>query len=220
MSTVLPLRERRRWQIRRELAAAAIRLFDEKGAAATTVEAIVAAAGCSPSTFFRNFPVKEDAAFFDAPDALANLTAAVADRRGDVWSSVRGALIDAAVEFVEAGDELTRTRLRLFHSDPAIAARLAEINSHREAALAALFASELGEGPEAEDEAWIRAGAVITATRVALRSVAQHGGDLAEALTRAFDRVEAGFRAPQRRAHPTPPPSAQRVRRAAGARAR
>jgi AcrR family transcriptional regulator len=46
----------------------ALRLIEEQGYEATTVEQIAAAAEVSPSTFFRYFPTKEDAVMYDALD--------------------------------------------------------------------------------------------------------------------------------------------------------
>jgi len=207
MTANLSLRERRRVEIRRELAAAAIELFARNGAAGTTVDAIVAAAGCSASTFFRHFPTKEDTVFFDAPDVLDALREAVGDAGPDrdVWSIVCAGLVQGGVDFVESGDELALTRLRLYHSDPAIAARLAEIYGQREAVIAGFFIDELGPGPEAEFQAWLQAGAIISAVRAALRSVARHGGNLADELERAFAQVEHGFARPYRGGHTSPP---------------
>ncbi|MHB2028569.1 MAG: TetR family transcriptional regulator [Acidimicrobiales bacterium] len=51
---------RRIAQTRRELTAAAARLFIERGYEATTVEDIAAAAGISPRTFFRYLTAKEE----------------------------------------------------------------------------------------------------------------------------------------------------------------
>lgn len=201
MTANLSLRERRRVEIRRELAAAAIELFERDGAAATTVDSIVAAAGCSASTFFRHFPTKEDTVFFDAPDVLEALREAVgnAGPDRDVWEIVCAGLVRGGVGFVESGDELAMARLRLYHRDPAIAAKLAEIYAQREAVIAGFFLDELGAGPEAEFQAWLQAGAIIAAVRASLRSVATHGGNLAQELDRAFRRVEQGFTRPHRR---------------------
>lgn len=65
------LRERRRQETTREINEAALRLFEERGVAATTVEDIAAAAGVSPRTFFRYFATKEHAAFAPPADFVA-----------------------------------------------------------------------------------------------------------------------------------------------------
>jgi AcrR family transcriptional regulator len=56
------LRERRRRQTRAEISQAALRLFQEYGVDATTVDGIANAAGISQRTFFRYFTSKEEAA--------------------------------------------------------------------------------------------------------------------------------------------------------------
>jgi AcrR family transcriptional regulator len=53
------LGERRKEQLRHEVAIEAIRLFAAKGLAGTSVEDIATAAGISPRTFWRYFPSKE-----------------------------------------------------------------------------------------------------------------------------------------------------------------
>lgn len=57
---MIDLRERRRLDTEREIAAASIDLFERKGVAATTVDEIAEAAGVSPRTFFRYFATKEE----------------------------------------------------------------------------------------------------------------------------------------------------------------
>ncbi|HEX5812438.1 MAG TPA: TetR family transcriptional regulator, partial [Pseudonocardia sp.] len=47
-----------------------MRLFRDRGYAATTVDDIAAAAEVSRSTFFRYFPSKEDVVLFDDVDPL------------------------------------------------------------------------------------------------------------------------------------------------------
>ncbi|WP_206055801.1 TetR family transcriptional regulator [Nocardioides sp. GY 10127] len=62
------LRERRRLQTEREIALAALGLFEAQGVDGTTVEDIARAAGISPRTFFRYFHSKELAAFVPEVD--------------------------------------------------------------------------------------------------------------------------------------------------------
>ncbi|WP_017555989.1 TetR family transcriptional regulator [Nocardiopsis baichengensis] len=79
------LRARRRRQTAEHVGQAALRLFEERGVAATTVDDIAAASGISPRTFFRYFPTKEDAALQDfsaMEEAIEALDLAGADAAG------------------------------------------------------------------------------------------------------------------------------------------
>ncbi|MGU3586912.1 helix-turn-helix domain-containing protein [Rhodococcus sp. C26F] len=71
----LSLRERRRLETRREITLAALELFEQHGAAATTVDEIARRAGVSPSTFFRYFTTKEESVYGPDRDFEADLLA-------------------------------------------------------------------------------------------------------------------------------------------------
>jgi AcrR family transcriptional regulator len=64
------LRERKKAKTRAAIQDHALRLFRERGYAATTVEQIAEAAEISPSTFFRYFPCKENVVFKDEFDPM------------------------------------------------------------------------------------------------------------------------------------------------------
>lgn len=77
------LRERRRRQTTEEISAVALRLFDARGFAETTVDDIAAEAGVSRATFFRYFKSKEEAALHELIDLSGDM-----DRRSQASSAV------------------------------------------------------------------------------------------------------------------------------------
>jgi len=109
------LRERKKAKTRAAIQQQALRLFQEQGYAATTVEQIAAAVEVSPSTFFRYFPTKEDVVLYDDLDPLliaafeaqpAELSPVQAMRR-----ALRAVFNELSAE--EVGQQLERARLIL-----------------------------------------------------------------------------------------------------------
>jgi AcrR family transcriptional regulator len=101
-----------------KIAEAAVRLFEKRGLAATTVEMIAAEAGVSPRTFFRYFDTKESAAFPDHRARVADL-----ERRLDARLPSRAPLSDvvelsrrSATEFF-ANPDLYHRRYRLLRTN-------------------------------------------------------------------------------------------------------
>ncbi len=190
-------RDRRRLRTRRELAATAVRLFEERGFAATTVEEIADAADYSASTFFRMFERKEDAVFFDMPDRLVALRAELDGPDVPAWPAVRAALVDHARTWEEDDLEFAAARVRLFHREPALASRYLEYCQEYEDWFAALVARRRGTDAQSDVVAQLTAGAVIAGLRAAFRvqaaaSGAAAGGSVIGHLERAFDALEAG----------------------------
>ncbi len=72
-------RERQKAETRESLYRAALRLFAERGLAATTVEDITKAAGVAKGTFFFHFPVKEQVFSVFIENQLANVARAAQD---------------------------------------------------------------------------------------------------------------------------------------------
>ncbi|WP_114560485.1 TetR/AcrR family transcriptional regulator [Desertihabitans aurantiacus] len=100
------LRERRRRETLRDIADAALDLFERDGVAATTVDGIAAAAGVSPRTFFRLCSTKEQAVLTDDGDVESTVLAAVAELGPDD---------DPAAELERCWDHLARA----YDADPA-----------------------------------------------------------------------------------------------------
>ena len=191
-------RDRRRLRTRRELAGAAVRLFDERGFAATTVEDIAAAADYSASTFFRMFTRKEDAVFFDMPDRLEALRAEL-DASGlpPTWPTLRAALLEHARTWEADDPDFAAARVRLFHREPALAGRYLEYCLDYERWLAEVVSQQRQTDARTDVLAQLTAGCVIAALRSAFS--AQAGAAQATAapsvvrhLERAFDALETG----------------------------
>jgi AcrR family transcriptional regulator len=84
---VAGLRERKRLRTRTAIHEAGMRLFAERGFAATTVGDIAEAAEVSRATVFNYYGAKEDVVFGDAPGAIRALAATLDDRPpGISWS--------------------------------------------------------------------------------------------------------------------------------------
>jgi AcrR family transcriptional regulator len=121
------LRERKREATRNALQEAAVRLFSEKGFAATSVDEIAAAADVSRSTFFRYFGSKE-AVVFSAPDEAGERFLACIEARPAEEGPLR-AVEEAFVEISRDAESQRRfaiNREGLLASEPGLKAREAE----------------------------------------------------------------------------------------------
>src|SRR6478672_12982937 len=76
----MSLRERQRLQVRADLQRAAFELFARDGFDAVTTEQIAAAAGVSPSTYFRHVRSKEDLLLEPVHEGGAGIVALVEQR--------------------------------------------------------------------------------------------------------------------------------------------
>ncbi len=143
------LRERRRAQTRRELAAAAAELFTAQGVVATTAEEIAARAAISLRTFYRYFRTKEEAI---APlleigaerwqDALRAVPAG-SDGKEAVTAAIRHALTPQDRETAD-GMELVRNLLIAAEEDAELAGVWAVVNARSERELLAVMADRFG----------------------------------------------------------------------------
>ncbi|MBW8485353.1 TetR family transcriptional regulator [Actinomadura parmotrematis] len=120
------LRERKKERTRRALAAAALRLFAERGYEETTIADIAAAAEVSPRTFFAYFPSKEDVVFAEIDDRLAEIDARLADRPdGETpLETIRRGLVYAVRALVTAPGEYGAAQIALIFEHPSVQARM------------------------------------------------------------------------------------------------
>jgi AcrR family transcriptional regulator len=154
------LRERKKAKTRAAIQRSALRLFEEQGYEATTVEQIAEAAEVSPSTFFRYFPSKEDVALYDDLDPLF-IAAFEAQPAGlTPIQALRGA-IHAVFEGLPA-EEMARQweRSKLILSIPELRMRTLDQFTNMIQLVAELIARRAGRRP---DDLAVRAyaGAVI-----------------------------------------------------------
>jgi AcrR family transcriptional regulator len=123
--TSLPagLRERKKAKTRAAIREHALRLFEEQGYGATTVDQIAEAAEVSQSTFFRYFPAKEDVVLIDDFDPV--VAQAIRAQPPDV--PPLQALINGMREVFETMTEddwaLERRRQALYEIVPELKAR-------------------------------------------------------------------------------------------------
>jgi AcrR family transcriptional regulator len=101
------LRARKKRAAREAIAAAARRLFAERGFDAVTVAEVAAAAQVSEKTVFNYFPTKEDLAFAGREEGIAQFVSAIAERApGDSVLDVFRAMTHTVLDvFVAGGDE-------------------------------------------------------------------------------------------------------------------
>ncbi|UGT44640.1 TetR/AcrR family transcriptional regulator [Nocardia yamanashiensis] len=118
----LPLRERKRIRTRRALADTALRLFTEKGFAATTVQEVVDAAEVSRSTFFRAFPTKEDVAIESETELWTSFLDALTARKldGPVLAALHDVLADSVHTLPEDWDRRYIATRRLILTAPSL----------------------------------------------------------------------------------------------------
>lgn len=171
------LRERKKVQTREAIAAAALRLFAERGFRETTVDEIAAAADVSPRTFFRYFATKEDAALADHERRLTAIRDALAAGPPDepVTAPVRRALL-AMVDEVAAERAEGMARARIISTEPSVAARSLELQAAYEDAIAREVAARLGVDADLDPRPRVVAGAALGALRAAMRLWVGSGG--------------------------------------------
>ena len=189
MTSPLPagLRERKKAKTRAAIREHALRLFEEQGYAATTVDQIAEAADISQSTFFRYFPTKEDVIVTDDFDAVivAEMRALPPDMHPveAIRRSIRSAFENVSAE------EWKRERLRqrLFQSVPELRARAVKQYVETIDLLAGVVAERAGL-PADDFSARVVAGAVIGVALAAVSDGVRAGYERAD-----FDRMDAAL---------------------------
>jgi AcrR family transcriptional regulator len=191
------LRERKKIETRLALARAAMRLFDERGYDATTVDDIAAAANVSRRTFFRYFSTKEEVFIIDPQGKLAALHVALANGPPDeptIPALRRGVVALAGTYF---DPDLIRAEERIALSEPAVAAAGFAYQVRWEDALAVEVAADLGVDVNRDPRPRIVAHTTVAILRAGVSAWFQGGctGKPAEVVAATFDRTTPALEA-------------------------
>lgn len=178
------LRERKRVRTRRAIADAALELFARQGFHATTIPQIAAAADVSPRTVSGYFPAKEDLAFPDAEERIAELEERLRSRpAGETAADALRAWLPEMVAGDAHRSDEHRCRRAVIDADEGLGAYEHRFMARAQAALTEAFAADLGVGPDAL-EPRMAASATMTVFEVLGRDL-----DPAESPLAALDRA-------------------------------
>ncbi|MGH3376369.1 MAG: TetR family transcriptional regulator [Actinoallomurus sp.] len=187
------LRERKKAKTRAALQAHAVRLFQEQGYDATTIEQIAEAAEVSPSTVFRYYPTKEDLVISDDYDPL--LIAAFRSQPPGLSpiQMLRNALRTTLSDMPSTELTVQRERVMLVMSVPALWGASLDNLSETLRMLIDMTAEREGRAP---DDAEVRTfgGAVFgVMLEVMFRWAREPDMDLPAEVDRALAHLEAGL---------------------------
>ncbi|MEV0820182.1 TetR/AcrR family transcriptional regulator [Nonomuraea rubra] len=192
------LRERKKEETRRRISEAALRLFDERGYDAVTVNEVAEAAGVAKVTLFNYFPSKDCLVL----DAVREDTAAIVAARpagqsplGALRAHYRGM---AGLGTGEVDVEALLTTIRVISASPALLAGVYQTNMAQRYELATALA-EAGAGRAATLLAGQVTAAVTTLQEAFFHRLStgvpleEAGRLLEEEVELAFDLLERGF---------------------------
>ena len=191
-SLAAQMRARHAEQMRNELEAVALRLFEERGFLTVTVDEVAAAAQVSTRTFYRYFPAKEDVLQVAIDRRSAALRAALAERPAD--EAPLHSLRVTLEQVVAAEDVALRRRwVSVVAATPTILNSVIggiQLKSHR--VTAEFLGSRLGVPSDALVPTMLAAavGGVIQAAHT---QWFVHGGDLPTMIAEGLEVLESGI---------------------------
>jgi AcrR family transcriptional regulator len=186
------LRERKKIETLHRLQEEALRLFAEQGYDATTIEQIAAAAGVSPSTFYRYFPVKEDVVVQDEYDPLIVRVFESQPAGTPPMRALRAVLAELFGRFAPEDFARVRRRARLILAVPALRARQLQQAVATIDLLIGMIAERTGRSPQDLEVRHFTAVVVASWSAAVLAWAEADDGDLLELLDRCLDHLEAG----------------------------
>ncbi|WP_106401023.1 TetR family transcriptional regulator [Actinocorallia populi] len=193
------LRERKKEQTRRRIAAVALRLFAERGFDGVSVNEIAAAAEVSKATFFAYFPGKESLVLQGVGEEdMAGIVARRSPEQSPLQALRAHYRAFAAGPMAEEDWGEVTARMRVVFDSPALSGAANALLYRQRQALARVLAEEYGQA------AAVLAAAQIAATVLTLQESFFHllvGGtpprEAAQAMARdtelAFDLLEHGI---------------------------
>jgi AcrR family transcriptional regulator len=192
----LGLRERKKAETRDALASAALRLADELGPDRVTIDAIAAAAGVSPRTFFNYFASKEDAIVGSSESSASRVVQELLARpaREAPLDALRAA-IHASADHLESDPDDWIIRHRLVGRYPALGVRYAARLAAVEHELVLEVARRTRLDPTVDTYPALLVSAGLAAARVALTVWQERDGraSLPGLFDEVFDQLAGGL---------------------------
>lgn len=196
MSSVQPLRERKKHETRQAINDAAFDLAKRHGPAAITVEDIAESANVSPRTVFNYFPTKEAAILGFDPAQQREMVRRIEDRPSNepplaaIRAAYRGAFDAESVERWRERAELVRNHPHLYS---AYLATFATFDSDLAAVIGRRIGTDVADGMYPR----LVAAVATTAMRVAVTRAIDHPEvTIDDLIDAAFDHISTGLAPP------------------------
>ena len=185
------LRARKKLQTWRAIRAAALRLIEERGYEAVSVEEIAAAANVSRSTMFNYFPTKEAVVLDPDPEEPEVWRALMRDRPAGepLWTSLREMLLGYLATF---SDRLV-VQKRLKATSPKLAESTRDLSELFATELRAWVTERSGPGNELADALMLNTAQAVMQTTYSMWSPDDGFDRLLEIARECFTRASNGF---------------------------
>jgi AcrR family transcriptional regulator len=187
------LRQRKKDAMRRELAEAALDLFESNGWDGTTIEDIAEKCEVSPRTFFRYFPTKEAVLFHDGQELLEHMLEVlrglpIAD---SPYAAIEAAAMDLGVRYQSDSGGILR-RNRILAESPSLRQRALERQVQWEEGVADAITESIGKNSIGAVDLGLLVSCTSAAMRVAIGVWSDSDGksDLPTLIRYAFEHVE------------------------------
>ncbi|MER5553655.1 helix-turn-helix domain-containing protein [Streptomyces sp. NPDC002793] len=185
-----PLTERRKAATRLEIAREAVRLFAERGVAATTADEIAEAAGISQRTLWRYTSSKELCVSPLLTYALDSVTALMRSwpRDRPLAEAVAGTRPSLPHEPDGTGAEALRDLVLLTRTEPGLRAVWLQVHHEAELVFAEIIAERTGDGPDGL-ESRVQATLLNSTLRIAVEQWAWSADPRPASLSRTIHRA-------------------------------